>query len=1836
MSGGSLGEALGQPAGWEGLPTRRSRGWGEALTALGGFVRDSAVVAGRGPAWLWARLRRSAFPADATWGALLEGWWDASPERVLGALHLPEAAADLKVWSWNARWLVDGTTSTAFAKKEAVERALGRGSIVCLQETHWRAADAAIWELGIITRNLWLSLACSEAEHDGLAAPPGSLARLGGVAVLLPPGHTLVRDECAVLVPGHAVLCVFTCPKQRRHAVVNCYLRPGRPRDTWQALLAALPPRYLHHPDTVFVGDFNYDLSGPSASSDETQPGPALGRAGVVLAPQVPTCFAGTSPTIIDGAIVPAEVSHQWTVRASPAHLSDHAPLWLVRSALDRPPPQTACTPARFWGLPAMARAELRADLETVACALGVPAAGPGHTPAPVVSFPVPDGCGAEDPLSELLAPAAARAEPALAAADAEETVGWLPLLAQWGYSFIHGAFRRWWGRWRRQGPVQDPCQAELAALARRRDQEPAAPAPSPALQEWLASVGGPAQLSGREARHWLTVWAQLRRAERTAALPRRDAGPTVERDRLSRAVTAGRMVYRRRGTLAAVRLPDGSLTADPVATAEALLGTRQAIWFARPPEVEGDRGVLAAYMHGRRHSVAARPDLSLPRIRGAVLAPAGSGVGADGTPYEVYHLHPHLIACLLGQGLLAVELVADQLLAVRPHPQCPARALLARILGPSVDLLIWIPKSLTDDSVGGQRPLNLPTCLRRLFGGLGMQLLGPALEPHLDPGQAARAGGCCQDNIRAAVEHLDCRPGGGEGPLGAPRAGVPHSRWACAMLFGPLTAAVLRVVAEVQAAADPDIQGMPACFLLDQAKAFEYLSHAWLRLVLAAWGLPPWAAAFFLLAAEGRRLVGNPRPAQPGLEVLRGVGMGGPASCLSWALGFDPVSWIAAVAAAATNLTYVDDLLGRIRGPGQALLLYLCLLAATRLAHLRVADHSCVRISGPRGRQARRLLACLPVDVHLLPDDNFYLADGPVDLFARLLVASGQWAPGELRRRAYSCTCKTKHALIPAARHDLWAQALAGTPVGAAVCFGARFLGAHLCSRVAIGEGLEDPLSYTMRAVLAFALGTFRRCVALVRERVAEARAAGLSLANRSALWCTHCASTAPYPASILPMPMQVRGLLWASLESLFPTRSWARPWLITDLGAALHLKGAPRDPSIIADAASVLAIGRGGLAGPIGGHLPATELLEALVDWARLHGAAESCPLALEGAEFRAARLLGRCERGLAGFSRAHGLAGALYVAIWTLRRKADCWAYLHSRSASRRWAVSMGQEWVRLRGAPSWAYAWTICRLYLSGVPGNTRSRRRDAEEATQCHGCGCQGALRWRWLAGGLCGQRSQPSVGWCAACVADRPWGRVPLEALEADPALGPPELALPGPPCPAHGLFARCPLCGLGEASSEHLRCFCPAVQAAWTTFRPDECQSWWLGTDCEDFCDLRLRFNHAVAWLATSLAGKASLAPREGAALIRRRVSSVLLSPDADAEPTPARDAVDTLPCWEWPGLPSFLPACEDCAPDPPMVLSVLPPRAARQRAACPDGERLALELVQDAVPAAPVLTLRTDVVPALWPFRDDRNFGMPMAPEGAPANALWASSRCRTCGRHLLALQTAMPLRAGALLTAPPPPLLLQYARESRLLLSFDGGARHSFGDLAVPEGDLPRGGAGFALWTPADLGGRRRCLLQGSLSAPAIRDSGQAEAAGLACAVLALAALIQRPDPLEILGDNLGVIRLAACNARLRGDRFWLELNEPLMRVARQSWDVRWTAVRRHLNKTADALATLGVEDSLRRSLRGDFGESLVLWGAADWLGPLGGPQPLSLPSRPRTAVRWVPGILSACPG
>merc|ERR1711884_915942 len=126
-----------------------------------------------------------------------------------------------------------------------------------------------------------------------------------------------------------------------------------------------------------------------------------------------------------------------------------------------------------------------------------------------------------------------------------------------------------------------------------------------------------------------------------------------------------------------------------------------------------------------------------------------------------------------MGGARFVAELLHQAFLVAADSPEA-----LRRVVGAAIDLLVWIPKREGDDSVAAQRPLQLPSCLRRLFGAALAEAAGPVLERGLSRHQVAKRGGSCGPNIRALFRHLS-QPGGLPGLLTrgvqGPRLRVPR-----------------------------------------------------------------------------------------------------------------------------------------------------------------------------------------------------------------------------------------------------------------------------------------------------------------------------------------------------------------------------------------------------------------------------------------------------------------------------------------------------------------------------------------------------------------------------------------------------------------------------------------------------------------------------------------------------------------------------------------------------------------------------------------------------------------------------------------------------------------------------------------------------------------------------------------------------------------------------------------------------------------------------------------------------------------------------------------------------
>ena len=290
----------------------------------------------------------------------------------------------------------------------------------------------------------------------------------------------------------------------------------------------------------------------------------------------------------------------------------------------------------------------------------------------------------------------------------------------------------------------------------------------------------------------------------------------------------------------------------------------------SKPSPDEPDEGPAAGplldhyFADPQRHAnFPPSPSPDATAIAAKFLASGGSAAGIDGRPYEIYHHGLAFSAFLLGQAF---------------HATHAGDVACSSILGPHIDLGVWIPKKDGAETPAGQRPLQLPSTLRRTFGAVLMDIVGPIVEPRFSRHQAAVRGGSCGPNIILTFHHLaslQINPVFDHGPL-----------WQA--LLGPAAEACDNLCRQ---AADPDLDCIPAAVLADQSKAFERLSLPWLVRVLRAWRMPDWIVCAFLALtfARGVRSVVSGRLST--LHILRcGLGMGGPASPFLWNLAYDPI----------------------------------------------------------------------------------------------------------------------------------------------------------------------------------------------------------------------------------------------------------------------------------------------------------------------------------------------------------------------------------------------------------------------------------------------------------------------------------------------------------------------------------------------------------------------------------------------------------------------------------------------------------------------------------------------------------------------------------------------------------------------------------------------------------------------------------------------------------------------------------------------------------------------------------------------------------------------------------
>ena len=155
------------------------------------------------------------------------------------------------------------------------------------------------------------------------------------------------------------------------------------------------------------------------------------------------------------------------------------------------------------------------------------------------------------------------------------------------------------------------------------------------------------------------------------------------------------------------------------------------------------------------------------------------------------------------------------------------------------------------------------------------------------------------------------------------------------------------------------------------------------------------------------------------------------------------------------------------------------------------------------------------------------------------------------------------------------------------------------------------------------------------------------------------------------------------------------------------------------------------------------------------------------------------------------------------------------------------------------------------------------------------------------------------MAWCGGCVShfdDRvsPWawllrrvgGHVPpaLEHLHDLPEEPPGSCGITWHDCPP--AFLPCPLCGFGEASSEHLCIWCPAVAYAWamltgrstSTILADVRRDGGLSVlGGSDIAGIAAVLGHQIAFLYGSMASRNQMQWRDAGAWLARAAGSAI-----------------------------------------------------------------------------------------------------------------------------------------------------------------------------------------------------------------------------------------------------------------------------------------------------------------------------------------------------------------------
>ena len=1740
-----LRAALGSPLGHLPVPGARTAGWRTACLSLNRALAPHCSHTVRSPRSLWASLHASDWLLP-TWDALCSS---LRLRDLVDALNRHSQLPSLCLGSWNVRYLRSTTAHKNQIKHAILTQMTSKGRVGLLQETHWSEHEAAVWSTMFPARTLVASPA--------FVGPGGGLS--GGVAILLPHGVTLVRSE--ELVPGCGIAATVRIGSDLLR-VVSVYLPPSRKEATLASLREAaeawdaLP--------TYWGGDANVQVALPRDGESELAADfsallHAHGSA-LVHVPG-PTRVDANGESQIDFLACPLDRLGSASPRkAWKLSVSDHALLYLDTSGTARSRRDNAIRPGDLRALPSEAFADLRASYTYLERMFNIPdtdltglaqptdwvrPAAPGHLPDLHPANDTGDGVPPPD------------AVPPVPPDTDHQTAPLVPSLMLLGRHATSAMIQAWWNRWRRSRHVSSP--GSLLALA-AGGQSPCRPVG--ALATWLTACGWDgSDLSPVQAAGWLLRWDQGAQQRRAGRLTPAQRGAGAERPTLAAHYRTGREIFVKTHAILGVRDGNGAWHESPGAVDRILWDSRKDIWQTAPPVPENALAILDWYFRGMdvgRHSD--RPDPAWNRLAALVLSPGGSAPGLDGEPYEVYQPGARFIACLIAQAWYAADLAPE---------------MVTTVLGPSIDLLVWIGKKIAAEVPNEMRPLQLPTCMHRLFGASLADRLGPVVEPRLSPDQAAKKGGQCGPNITRATSHLGAPPA-------PPRP--PGEVWR--LLLGrhyPVLERYVRRVAERLGPAPST-----AALFCDQNKAFERVSLQWMAMLLSGWRLPPWLRRALGALMQGRHVrVCRGKFKSPLRRLLRSVGMGGTASPLLWGMGYDPLIRAVADIAGEAAPTYVDDLASLLSSTEQALRVAFALPWLARLAGLLVETHSCRGIMCPDRTDIRDALADAPVTVTRHPD-GLRISGLPGDLLVDLVRhTAGDAAAAVCSPWATRCSCRFKTALVPASHHAWWRELMAATPFGeSAVVDRWPYLGAVIVSRAGEGESPPPAARLTAGQVDDLVRGTWGRILPRLRDRAMALHLASMSPSRTAAAWNAYLVSLVPYPAHYMAPDAYHERQLRAHLRVALglASDSWVPDFVLSGLGVVFQVPGCPRCPAALARAIAARAHAVDDVWGPAPARKRARTRWGKLVRWApqlRLGAPLDDIPPRPGSRVLSASRAAELVRSATTHPARVHGryFGRVIYVAAWAQMHLDTLRHWLRTTSEGRRWGRTNGAEWSLLTHCASFTEAHHLLRLLANGLPGS--ARRRGAADRVP-HQCSCGRPATRVWLTAG----GNDPGAAWCDTCLG--PWaGQASLWPLldDADlPAYLAPLAAPRRRVCgriqvPRRcGQFGVCPLCGLGEATTEHIWSWCPAVALAWTRAREEGHPADFATALCSrgDHQRLACRLAHQISYRFCVNRDCTPLGAEVAATLVLQGI--VVPDSDQQADSDLEDDWHEGQPLPPDPGeLAVWAPLAEPCAtccpqgPPATRIHGSARPHASRQ-ALRAGGELRRLPVIAHATaPDERLAVLQADQPRAGWLPPGPGWFPCPRV--DARPSATWECSYCHRCDLHTLVLRACRALDPGDEITVRDSPFPDASAAQWPYEVTFDGGAR------SIRDADKVAG-AGALLWRHDPHLGAPRVVAAVVVALPGDDNAQTAEAAGCRAGLALLPHVVGPVRGARVVGDNLAAIRYGAGTGRYRRLHLAQQMDFALRQAADAGWVLSWQAVRRRLNKGADAVATLGV--------------------------------------------------------